>query len=404
MGKYVYKLLFGIIVGTALYVTLGFIKFKNNTVRSIASVIVGACIFYISGSRREGFASIPPYNDSVIYKLGDQVTKDGQAYVMIDGIGAPGYPPPRPTNWKPIDGASPSIPGPITPYNDNVIYKLGDRVSKDGQAYVMIDGIGAPGYPPPRPTNWKPIDGAIGGASGLVRVSDNGYTARGEFATHFPSSTQIILDSRVPIFDGNGTVTSYGQTAASPKVGDVISGPFIQPGTTVVSAETSPMPSNPYVPGELITISKPIQNMTENRGDVFTYSFAGSAPPPPPTPTPPTQSSSCPVTECPPPPPPTVCPVPAPCPPPPPPPACPPIPPPLPCPAIPTCPPPPACPAIIPCPPIKPCPPPKRCPPAPVCPECPQDSKQRSKQIYTNDTNVCRQMRGIVDDTGLCSF
>ena len=272
--------------------TLGFIKFKNNTVRGIASVIVGACIFYISGSRREGFAS------------------------------------------------------------------------------------------------------------GLVRVSDNGYTAQGQFASHFPSSTQIILDSRVPIFDGNGTVTSYGQTAASPKVGDVISGPFIQPGTTVVSAETSPMPSNPYVPGELITISKPIQNMKEDRGDVFTYSFAGSAPPPPP----PTPSSSCPEQVCPPPPPPTVCPIQAPCPPPPPPPACPPIPPPLPCPAIPACPPPPACPAIIPCPPIKPCPPPKRCPPAPVCPECPQDSKQRSKQIYTNDTNVCRQMRGIVDDTGLCSF
>ena len=73
---------------------------------------------------------------------------------MIDGIGVPGYPPPRPTNWKSIDQTL-NIPD----YDNNKIYKLGDKVRFKGQVYIMIDGIGAPGYPPPRPTNWKPIDG-----------------------------------------------------------------------------------------------------------------------------------------------------------------------------------------------------------------------------------------------------
>jgi hypothetical protein len=78
------------------------------------------------------------------------VSKDGQTYRMIDGIGAPGYPPPRPTNWQPVASGAPSVPL----YDNNRVYQVGDMVSKDGQNYVMIDGIGAPGYPPPRPTNW----------------------------------------------------------------------------------------------------------------------------------------------------------------------------------------------------------------------------------------------------------
>jgi len=43
------------------------------------------------------------------------------------------------------------------PYDNTKVYQLGDVVVKDGISYVMIDGIGAPGYPPPRPTNWKPV-------------------------------------------------------------------------------------------------------------------------------------------------------------------------------------------------------------------------------------------------------
>jgi hypothetical protein len=42
-------------------------------------------------------------------------------------------------------------------YDNNKVYKLGDMVTKDGKTYRMIDGIGAAGYPPPRPTNWREI-------------------------------------------------------------------------------------------------------------------------------------------------------------------------------------------------------------------------------------------------------
>jgi hypothetical protein len=88
----------------------------------------------------------PPYDNNKIYNVNDAVTKDGQTYIMIDGIGAPGYPPPRPTNWRPLEV-----------YDNNKIYQLGDVVTKDGKNYRMIDGIGAPGYPPPRENNWRAI-------------------------------------------------------------------------------------------------------------------------------------------------------------------------------------------------------------------------------------------------------
>jgi hypothetical protein len=57
-------------------------------------------------------------------------------------------------------GCNPTPPtGPTaTPYDNGKVYKVGDVVTKDGQSYVMIDGIGAAGYPPPRPTNWKPVN------------------------------------------------------------------------------------------------------------------------------------------------------------------------------------------------------------------------------------------------------
>jgi hypothetical protein len=110
----------------------------------------------------------PPYDNNKVYKLGDMVTKDGQTYKMIDGIGAAGYPPPRPTNWQPVGSSAPSAPS-APPYDNNKVYQLGDMVSKDGQTYKMIDGIGAAGYPPPRPTNWQPV----GSSAPMAPLYDN---------------------------------------------------------------------------------------------------------------------------------------------------------------------------------------------------------------------------------------
>ena len=61
-------------------------------------------IGYFCKSNRtiEGFyESASQYDNGKVYQLGDMVTKDGVVYKMIDGIGAAGYPPPRPTNWQP---------------------------------------------------------------------------------------------------------------------------------------------------------------------------------------------------------------------------------------------------------------------------------------------------------------
>jgi len=55
----------------------------------------------------------------------------------------------------PADDLIPQAPA----YDNNKIYSLGDIITgSDGLTYKMIDGIGAPGYPPPRPTNWQEIE------------------------------------------------------------------------------------------------------------------------------------------------------------------------------------------------------------------------------------------------------
>jgi hypothetical protein len=108
---------------------------------------------------------VPEYDNGKIYKVNDMVKKDGIVYKMIDGIGAPGYPPPRPTNWQAQGPAQPATSQAqpassqaqlvIPEYDNRKIYKVNDFVKKGGIVYKMIDGIGAPGYPPPRPTNWQ---------------------------------------------------------------------------------------------------------------------------------------------------------------------------------------------------------------------------------------------------------
>ena len=108
----------------------------------------------------------------------------------------------------------------------------------------------------------------------IYRVTDNGYNTQGNFATHFPSSTKIILDSRKPTFDLNGKIINFGSTAFPPPIGSLISGPFVKPNTTVISVDDSGrLPSNPYVDGQTITISQPLENIVENRGQVFVYTF-----------------------------------------------------------------------------------------------------------------------------------
>jgi len=105
---YVYSIIVGGLVGFALYTVLGSVRFKNNTVRLVVSVIFGISVFTMLTLQTEGFETIAAYDNGKVYRVGDKVTKDGQTYVMIDGIGAPGYPPPRPTNWAPVVAPRPA--------------------------------------------------------------------------------------------------------------------------------------------------------------------------------------------------------------------------------------------------------------------------------------------------------
>jgi hypothetical protein len=104
---------------------------------------------------------VPEYDNGKIYKVNDFVKKDGIVYKMIDGIGAPGYPPPRPNNWR---QQYVNVPD----YDNGKVYKLNDVVKKDGIVYRMIDGIGAAGYPPPRPNNWRAEHAVISQLEGFT--------------------------------------------------------------------------------------------------------------------------------------------------------------------------------------------------------------------------------------------
>ena len=112
-------------------------------------------IIYKNRFRNEAFMNSPgPYDNGKVYTLGDVVIHDDIIYIMKDGIGAAGYAPPRPNNWAPLPPVNLCTP---VEYDNGKVYKVGDLVSKDAVIYVMIDGIGAAGYSPPRPTNWTPV-------------------------------------------------------------------------------------------------------------------------------------------------------------------------------------------------------------------------------------------------------
>ena len=105
----------------------------------------------------EGFRNPPSaYDDSKVYKVGDVVLKDNIIYVMNEGIGAPGYAPPRDPNWKVLPSTNLCNPA---PYDNGKIYSVGDVVTKDGIKYILSNriGIGEAGFPPPKPGNWSPM-------------------------------------------------------------------------------------------------------------------------------------------------------------------------------------------------------------------------------------------------------
>ena len=112
---------------------------------------------------------VPAYSPTKVYVKGDVIRgQDGKVYKMNEGVGAAGYPPPRPGVWEVVPNAPIILPSTTTmglaaivAYSDTKVYAKGDVVrGPDGKVYKMVDGVGVAGYPPPRPGNWELVPNA----------------------------------------------------------------------------------------------------------------------------------------------------------------------------------------------------------------------------------------------------
>lgn len=88
----------------------------------------------------------------------------------------------------------------VPAYSDKIIYKAGDIVRKDGVPYKMIDGIGAPGYPPPRQGNWLEIS-----AQEAAQIAAVNAAAAAEAATALATDSKRLYDNN-KIYDINDVV------------------------------------------------------------------------------------------------------------------------------------------------------------------------------------------------------
>ena len=127
--------------------------------------------------------------------------------------------------------------------------------------------------PPAVPARIPPVTQTQDGSFKLN--SDSGYNRYGGYATQFPSPTQIICLNLNP-------VSGVPNIPIWPGAGWPVTGQYIQGGTTVVSAGNTQVPSNPYINGIMITLSKPMVGLRGqgDQGSIFTYTFT----PPPGTP------------------------------------------------------------------------------------------------------------------------
>jgi hypothetical protein len=109
------------------------------------------------------------------------------------------------------------------------------------------------------------------------RITDSSHTRNiwyQKFKSTFLTDTQILFDMRIPNFDSTGKFTGYGATTTKPKIGSVINGPFIQPGTIVVYVSDTPNLPTADTPGHLVCISKPLLTPRDDKlGDAFVYTF-----------------------------------------------------------------------------------------------------------------------------------
>jgi len=200
-----------------------------------------------------------PYDPGLLYFPGDVCSINGTSYQMVEGAGRPNFSPLREGDklWRalpPEVGTMVTAKKIITTSSKDqpIRFFNFENPDPDPKCLQCISNC-----PYPKDSDIQGLCGKTN-APFISRLTDNGYTASGGFATHFPAPNQIILDSR----------------GVDPDIGSAVTGPFIQPGTKLTALRNyGRMPSNPYVDGTLITLSKPLVNIGEKKGDVFTYKF-----------------------------------------------------------------------------------------------------------------------------------
>ena len=124
----------------------------------------------------------PEYDNKKIYKVGDKVISKGIVWIVKEAAGVEGYPPPADKNeqnntwaYVPEGLQSSQAPSSIAPYDNTKVYKLGEQVTSNGIVWVVKDATGAPGYKPPEDKNgqsntWAYVSGGTSGG-GKVRKS-----------------------------------------------------------------------------------------------------------------------------------------------------------------------------------------------------------------------------------------
>ena len=90
----------------------------------------------------------------------------------------------------------------------------------------------------------------------ITMKTDNGYNSRGGDTSHFLNSNQIIILTSTP---------------KHPSIGNIITGNFIQNGTTITNITQTIAQSDITLPAIIITLSKPLVGISEKAGDIFTY-------------------------------------------------------------------------------------------------------------------------------------
>ena len=127
------------------------IRMYDNSITYSPGAVVsfnGTMYEMVEGPGAPGYPPLRPgdklwqalYDNNITYQVGAVVRYKGMSYTMVESAGAPGYAPDRAGDklWA-------------RTYSDSVVYRIGDRVIHNGSKYMMVEGAGASGYSPTRP-------------------------------------------------------------------------------------------------------------------------------------------------------------------------------------------------------------------------------------------------------------